>query len=128
MSKPLDTLHCSLEPLGSETRLLHLEGELDMAGAARLRRLLSQREESDETVDYVVDMAGLRYLDSSGVGLLVEMRKRLRRLLLAELQPRVLRVFRVSNLDSIFTIEPSVEAALEKLGARRPRETPAEQP
>ena len=64
----------------------------------------------------IFDLSGVSYLDSSGVGTLVEFRRLLDRsaggrVVLAGLQPRVQSMFEMTKLDRFFTIAPSVEDA-----------------
>lgn len=63
----------------------------------------------------VLDLARVQFLDSSGLGAIVAVKKLLgpdRVLELAGLTPTVEKVFRLTRMDSIFTIHPSVEAAV----------------
>ncbi len=69
-----------LEPEGSATTnglvRVAVRGEIDVATAPQLRELL--HELVQEGVDRVVlDCRGLEFLDSSGIGLLMAVRKRL---------------------------------------------------
>ena len=63
----------------------------------------------------VLDLARVKFLDSSGLGAIVAVKKLLapeRMLELSGLTPTVEKVFRLTRMDSIFTIHPSHEAAL----------------
>lgn len=63
----------------------------------------------------ILNLEAVGFLDSSGLGALVATMKLLApgcRLELAALQPNVERVFRLTKMDSVFTIHPSAEAAL----------------
>ena len=58
----------------------------------------------------------MEFLDSSGLGAVVGSMKQLgrsRRLDLAGLTPTVEKVFRITRMDRVFRIFPSVEAAVE---------------
>jgi len=62
----------------------------------------------------VLDMSGVTFVDSSGLGAIVAAMKYLglrRKLDLAGLTPDVDKVFRLTRMDSIFDIYPSVAAA-----------------
>lgn len=65
----------------------------------------------------IVDLAGVPYMDSSGVATLVEAmqiaRKASTRLILCRLQDKVRSIFEIARLDRVFTIMVSVEAASE---------------
>ena len=59
----------------------------------------------------VLDLGRVTFLDSSGLGAVVAVMKQLgpsRRLELAALTPPVAKVFRLTRMDSVFTIHPEV--------------------
>jgi anti-sigma B factor antagonist len=80
-----------------------LEGVLNSETAFRFRD--SVRQYKSPTL--VVDMSRVRYVDSSGLGVLigayVTFERDCRRLLLAELNDRVWELFRVCNIADVFT-------------------------
>ncbi|MCR9114725.1 MAG: STAS domain-containing protein [Rhodobacteraceae bacterium] len=60
----------------------------------------------------VLDLSGVTFVDSSGLGAIVASMKQLsdaRRLDLAGLTPDVAKVFRLTRMDSIFVIHDTVE-------------------
>lgn len=64
----------------------------------------------------VLDLAQVRFLDSSGLGAVIGAMKQLgskRRLELAGLNPAVEKVFRLTRMDSIFVIHPDIHIARE---------------
>ena len=64
----------------------------------------------------VVDLSRVDYMDSSGIGTLVEIFRRVKgfegEMILVALQPRVRGVFEITKLDKFFTIHDSVAEAL----------------
>jgi anti-sigma B factor antagonist len=84
-----------------------LEGELDIASAstfgAAVERLLTAGH------DVVVDMADLRFCDSSGFAALIRARnvahEHHRTLALRHLQPHVAKTMALVGLDKVFTVE-----------------------
>jgi anti-sigma B factor antagonist len=63
----------------------------------------------------VLDLAEVSFLDSSGLGAIVAVKKLLgpdRRLELSSLTPTVEKVFRLTRMDTIFTIHPSHAVAV----------------
>ena len=62
----------------------------------------------------ILDLSRVDFIDSSGLGAIVASMKQLggRRLDLAGLSPNVEKVFRLTRMDTIFAIHPSVDAAL----------------
>ncbi|WP_102110407.1 STAS domain-containing protein [Oceaniglobus roseus] len=69
----------------------------------------------------ILDLAQVRFLDSSGLGAIIGAMKQLgsrRRLELAGLKPPVAKVFRLTRIDTIFVIHNDVAAALTEDGSR----------
>lgn len=63
----------------------------------------------------VLDLSGVMFVDSSGLGAIVASMKQLsdsRRLDLAGLTPDVAKVFRLTRMDSIFVIHESIDHAI----------------
>jgi anti-sigma B factor antagonist len=94
--------------------VLVLEDRIDAATALQFKEGMR-----DVTRDgpgrVVLDLARVQFLDSSGLGAIVAVKKLLgpdRELELASLTPTVEKVFRLTRMDSIFTIHPSLETAL----------------
>ncbi len=67
-------------------------------------------------VDLVVNLTEVRFMDSTGLGLLVGVLKRVRgldgRLQLVIDSERLLKVFRITALTQVFTIRETVDEAL----------------
>ncbi|MBI1173022.1 anti-sigma factor antagonist [bacterium] len=67
----------------------------------------------------VLDMSNVGFLDSSGLGAVVAVMKALgplRRLELSGLTPTVEKVFRLTRMDSVFTIHKTLPADLRRAG------------
>ena len=64
----------------------------------------------------ILEMSGLEHLDSTAIGVLVGVLKRFeaqgRRFYLVSPRERVASVFRITHLDSVFRVLPTVEAAV----------------
>ncbi len=108
-------LTVSTEEVGDAT-VVRLEGELDLHGSPGLRSRLKELARGERPL-IVVDMAGVPYIDSSGVATLVECLQGVSRyggtLRLAALGQRARGVFEISRLDTVFDIRPSLEEALQ---------------
>ena len=95
--------------------VLHVVGEVDVASVDRVREqvalLLSQGR-----ADLVVDLTDVAFLDSTGLGMLVGALKRVRlaggRLELVVGAEPILKVFRITGLEQVFTIHASLDEAL----------------
>jgi anti-sigma B factor antagonist len=94
--------------------VLAVRGEVDVYTAPRLReRLIELVSQGSHQV--VVDLEGVDFLDSTGLGVLVGGLKRLRshdgNMILVCTQPRILKVFEITGLTKVFSIHDSVESA-----------------
>jgi anti-sigma B factor antagonist len=97
-----------------------LTGEVDFGTAPRLRELLiSQAMEGNTQV--VVDLRGVEFLDSTGLGVLVGALKRYRTLggdlHLVISTSRIRSVFELTGLTTAFPIHDTVGSAVEAAGA-----------
>ncbi len=94
--------------------LVRVLGEVDLRSSPVLREQLL-RKIDPPPARLVIDLTGVEYIDSSGVGTLVELKRRLdragARIVLVGLQPRVRSVFEITRLDRFFTIAASLEQA-----------------
>lgn len=91
-----------------------MEDRIDAATAIQFKeRMRDITRTGDQRV--VLDLARVQFLDSSGLGAIVAVKKLLgpdRVLDLAGLTPTVEKVFRLTRMDSVFTIHPTLEAAV----------------
>jgi anti-sigma B factor antagonist len=90
-----------------------LRGELDMADAAGVTAALTAVIAREPEI--IVDLAGLEFIDSSGVAALARARKIALlaggQLLLAAPQPRVLRMLTLTRLIDVLPVHASVDEA-----------------
>jgi anti-sigma B factor antagonist len=102
-------------------RVLAVTGEIDAYTSPRLREEL--RHDIDGGARrIVVDLRGVEFMDSTGLGVLVSALKRVKeggggevnddgRLSLVCTSPQILRVLSVTGLDKVFVVAPSVAEA-----------------
>lgn len=91
-----------------------LEDRIDAATAIQFKEKMRGLTK-DGPARVVLDLARVQFLDSSGLGAIVAVKKLLgpdRSLELAGLTPTVEKVFRLTRMDSIFTVHPSLEVAV----------------
>src|ERR1700761_3838267 len=90
-------------------------GEIDVYTAPKLREKLISLVEAG-SYQLIVDMEGVDFLDSTGLGVLVGGLKRVRAhdgwIDLVCTQGRILRIFRITGLSRVFNIYDSVDEAL----------------
>ncbi|MEM7190807.1 MAG: STAS domain-containing protein [Pseudomonadota bacterium] len=70
----------------------------------------------DDCDTFLIDMEQVTMIDSIGIGALIRLMKSLgreRRLELCALAPRVHNVFRLTRLDGVFTIHPTLNDGLQ---------------
>lgn len=102
------------EQRGAATVVLP-SGEIDLNASPILRqelkRILTSRPQT-----LIVNLAGVAYMDSSGVATLVEAmqiaRKNSTRLVLCGMQDKVRSIFEIARLETVFTIVADVDAAM----------------
>ena len=99
-----------------KTTVLDISGDIDLAHSTELRRVVLIEFRESRTPRVVLNMAEVRYIDSSGVASLVEGLKASRdvgsRMILFGLSPIVQEVLRLSRLLTIFEIYDTEEKAL----------------
>jgi anti-sigma B factor antagonist len=90
-----------------------LRGELDVADAVSVAAALAAVAARERAI--IVDLAGLEFIDSSGVAALARGRKHARHaggdLLLAAPRQQVLRVLTLTRLIDVFPVHASVDEA-----------------
>jgi anti-sigma B factor antagonist len=95
--------------------VVHVGGEIDVYTAPKLREQLIDLVSSG-AYHLIVDMEGVDFLDSTGLGVLVGGLKRVRAhegtLRLVCTQERILKIFRITGLTKVFPIHASVAEAL----------------
>ncbi len=87
---------------------------IDAAIAIQFKEDMRRETETDAT-RIVLDLAGVEFIDSSGLGAIVASMKQIgseRRLDLAGLQPVVEKVFRLTRMDTVFKLFDSLDDAL----------------
>lgn len=88
--------------------VVHASGDIDMASSPRLLTTLQQALHAAPRL--VVDLAEVRYMDSSGVAVLIQGLKAARHaqkaFVLRRPSERVLAVLELADLTRLFTIDP----------------------
>ncbi|MEJ5255595.1 MAG: STAS domain-containing protein [Acidimicrobiales bacterium] len=95
--------------------VVSVTGELDVATAPRLRQE-AVRLVSGGQVDVILDLGGVDFLDSTGLGVIIGILKRVRshggELVVVGLAPRVRKVFEMTRVIEILPTFDTVEHAV----------------
>ena len=99
---------------GTTPPVIAVSGEIDVATAPQLREALhSVIAQGEATI--VLDLLGVTFLDSTALGVLVGALKRCRELggelHVVVADPRIVKIFEITGLTSVFTIADSLESA-----------------
>jgi anti-sigma B factor antagonist len=111
------TMNISTETHDGKTVLSLLEERLDAHNSGDLRDRILKLLENGE-IHLIIDLAAVRFIDSSGLGALLSGYKnanlRSGSFVLTGLQPRVQSMFELTRLHRVFEIYPGVAEALAK--------------
>ena len=103
--RPIMTQVIQYDP---STPTIHIQGDLDALGVERIRDALASLVEEDDG-DMTLDLSGVSFIDSSGIGAIVYLFKRLnardRTLTLTGANPQPLQLFRMLHIDRTVTVE-----------------------
>jgi anti-sigma B factor antagonist len=99
-----------------DVTLIEVEGQLIVGNRQELKQqVLEQLEDGDHK--FVIDFANTGYIDSSGLGVLVSLSKKIRErggeLRLSSLNEDLRTLFELTKLDTLFRITDNKEQALE---------------
>ena len=105
----------SEEERGSHT-ILKIGGTLALGDATRALQERFEKVGNDRTGAVLLDLSDLEHLDSTAIGVFVGGLKKFeaqgRRFYLVNPRERVASVFRITHLDSVFRVFPTVDTAL----------------
>lgn len=109
----------------STQELAHLfvvRAEMDRIDAAVAIQFKDAMRQSipESTSRAVLDLSKVSFIDSSGLGAIVAAMKQMgteRKLDLAGLTPTVDKVFKLTRMDSVFVIHPTIDEAVKKYAA-----------
>ena len=114
------TITIHTEQVNERCATISLAGRLDARNAQTTKESLRQLIDRDINL-LIVDLGQVSFIDSAGLASLVSALKSARRaegnVMLSSVQPQARTVFSLTMLDQVFTIYPSLEAALESVTA-----------
>lgn len=108
-------------PVADHVLVVALDGALDYTNAELLRRDV-EAVLGAEHRELVFDLSDLGFCDSTGIRILLSIRKLMQErdgaVTLAGPNARLARIFRLTGLINAFTVAPSLAEALDVVGAR----------
>ena len=108
--------------MGTSTYAVAVSGELDLASASEVETRLGELID-DHARTIVIDLMGVHFVDSAGLGVLVSATQSLRsvggELVLAADDRRILRLLEITGLDHVMRVKPSFIEAVEYVVQRR---------
>src|SRR3954447_2434664 len=96
------------------THVVAVTGEIDLFTAPEFKQRVSAPIDAGRT-QLVVDLTDTTFIDSSSLGVLIGAHRRLRRLngtlVIVCNSEAIVKTFRITGLDSVFTIVPTLDEA-----------------
>lgn len=91
-----------------EYTILEIDGDVDLYNVGELKKTIFNMVDEEDITKLVLDMQGINYMDSSGVGALVAGHKKLKGVdgtfVLLNIKEDILNILRLATLDQFFTI------------------------
>lgn len=87
---------------------INIEGELDVSTADKLKEYLHKLAD-EQVLDMKIDLSNLDYIDSTGLGVMIGVLKKLRseekEIYIINPKSNVKKIFTITGLDKIFKVE-----------------------
>ncbi len=108
---------------------VHLSKKFELTQVSQFRELLveifDKVEINPEKYPIIVDFTNLDYIDSSGIGILLKLKtlceKNAILFAFSNINPKIIQMFQLIDIESMFPIYPNKEAALEYLKKASPQ-------
>ncbi|WP_179166806.1 STAS domain-containing protein [Streptomyces sp. CB03238] len=113
-----DELHVTIRPIDGSRAVIGVSGALDLRAAPTLRRHALKLIEQGQ-YRLLIDMAGLGFCDSAGLSALIGIWHGARgaggELLLAGVPDRLMRMLKITGVDTVLPVHPTVDDALARV-------------
>jgi len=104
--------------VNGSTAVVTLDGEIDVYTSPKVKDFIGKLIDKG-TYTFTIDMQGVRYIDSTGLGVLIGGLKRVREhggsVNLVSTNPQTKKIFDITGLVRVFDIFDSVDAAVKAL-------------
>jgi anti-sigma B factor antagonist len=101
-------------PVDDDTHVVAVTGEIDLFTAPEFKQRVSAPIDAGRT-QVIVDLTETTFIDSSSLGVLIGAHRRLRRLegslVIVCSSEAIVKTFRITGLDSVFTIVATLDEA-----------------
>ncbi len=88
--------------------VIKLDGEVDIYTSPKMKEVLIDSLK-EKNIDILIDCSNLEYVDSTGLGVLISVLKRVResenKIIITNLKPNIRKLFDITGLDKVFLIE-----------------------
>jgi anti-sigma B factor antagonist len=102
--------------IDDDTHVVAVSGEIDLFTAPEFKQRMSAPIDAGRST-LIVDLSATTFIDSSSLGVLIGAHRRLKlrggSLVVVCENEAIAKTFKITGLDGVFTIAPSVEAALQ---------------
>ena len=89
-------------------KILEVIGDVDLYNVGELKETIFRLLDTEEIQSLILDMKGISYMDSSGIGAMVAGQKRIRskggKFALMNMKEEVFNILKLATLDQFFTI------------------------
>jgi len=96
--------------------VVHIQGDIDLRTSTDVRDVVVDLFENRSQQRVILDLKGVKYIDSSGIACLVEglqeAKRKKARLILAGLNEAPRRVLQITRLTNLFEVAQTVDEAL----------------
>jgi len=100
-------MEISFRELGNH-KVLEVDGDVDLYNVGELKQAVFRILDEEDIESLIIDMSGINYMDSSGVGALVAGQKKVKtqggKFSLLNITEDVFNILRLATLDQFFTI------------------------
>lgn len=111
-----------VELLNDETSLIRINGSIELVNVNDIKYEIGILLEKG-IVKLLLDFSKVEYVDSSGLGMLVSIKKKVNQkdgeIILFSLQKAVKRIVELTDLDKLFVIKENEKDAIEELGREK---------
>jgi len=101
--------------IDDDTHVVAVSGEIDLFTAPEFKQRMSEPIDAGRS-NLVVDLSATTFIDSSSLGVLIGAHRRLKlrggSLVVVCDNEAIAKTFQITGLDGVFTLAPSIEAAL----------------